>query len=189
MKAITVWQPCASLIARGVKWTETRSWSTKYRGPLAVAAAARKPDVEMLEDGLAGELYRLHGDDCVAQWYQIGEEDYVAPPPESERWVLALAPEFVPGPMPLGAVVATCQLVDCVPIRDHHTDPLERQVTVGHGTLCLDEPFCLYEDMTDQLPYGNFAPGRYAWLLGDIKPLADPVAVKGRQGLWEWQPR
>lgn len=39
MKAITLWQPWASLVAIGAKKIETRSWPTKYRGPLAIHAA------------------------------------------------------------------------------------------------------------------------------------------------------
>jgi hypothetical protein len=38
VKALTVRQPWASLIAAGVKTIETRSWSTAYRGPIAVHA-------------------------------------------------------------------------------------------------------------------------------------------------------
>lgn len=41
-------------------------------------------------------------------------------------------------------------------------------------------------DITDQLPIGDFTPGRYAWLLTDITP-CDPVPAKGRQVLWEWE--
>ena len=36
MKAISILQPWASLIAIGKKRIETRSWPTKYRGPLAI---------------------------------------------------------------------------------------------------------------------------------------------------------
>jgi hypothetical protein len=43
------------------------------------------------------------------------------------------------------------------------------------------------DDVTDQLPFGDFTPGRYAWLLEDITP-CDQVSAKGRQGLWNWQP-
>ncbi|TWH48530.1 ASCH domain-containing protein [Sporomusa sp. KB1] len=39
MKAITILQPWASLIARGAKKIETRGWATKYRGPIAIHAA------------------------------------------------------------------------------------------------------------------------------------------------------
>jgi len=38
MKALTISQPYASLIASGEKWVENRNWETKYRGPLAIHA-------------------------------------------------------------------------------------------------------------------------------------------------------
>ena len=41
MQAISLWQPWASLIALGIKKHETRSWSTSYRGALAIHAAKR----------------------------------------------------------------------------------------------------------------------------------------------------
>ena len=41
MKAITVWQPWASLLVSGRKRYETRSWATTYRGPIAIHAAKR----------------------------------------------------------------------------------------------------------------------------------------------------
>lgn len=40
MKALTVRQPWASLIAQGAKTIEIRSWPTKYRGPLLITASA-----------------------------------------------------------------------------------------------------------------------------------------------------
>lgn len=39
MKAITLYQPYASLVACGAKTVETRSWHTWYTGPLAIHAA------------------------------------------------------------------------------------------------------------------------------------------------------
>ena len=38
MKAITILQPFATLIASGEKHFETRSWKTDYRGPLLIHA-------------------------------------------------------------------------------------------------------------------------------------------------------
>lgn len=38
MKAITISQPFASLIADGEKWVENRTWATDYRGPIAIHA-------------------------------------------------------------------------------------------------------------------------------------------------------
>lgn len=43
MKALTLWQPWASLVAMGEKKVETRCWSTTYRGDLAIHAAAQLP--------------------------------------------------------------------------------------------------------------------------------------------------
>ncbi len=39
IKAISLWQPWASLVAAHVKRHETRHWSTEYRGLLAIHAA------------------------------------------------------------------------------------------------------------------------------------------------------
>ena len=40
MKALTIQQPYASLIADGEKWVENRGWYTTYRGPLAIHAGS-----------------------------------------------------------------------------------------------------------------------------------------------------
>lgn len=41
MKAITLYQPWATLVVLGAKKIETRSWGTKYRGPLAIHASQK----------------------------------------------------------------------------------------------------------------------------------------------------
>lgn len=38
MKALSIRQPWASMIARGEKTIEIRSWGTRYRGPLVICA-------------------------------------------------------------------------------------------------------------------------------------------------------
>lgn len=43
MKALTLWQPWATLVAMEAKRIETRCWATKYRGELAIHAAAQIP--------------------------------------------------------------------------------------------------------------------------------------------------
>lgn len=43
MKTLTLWQPWATLVAMEEKRIETRCWSTKYRGKLAIHAAAKFP--------------------------------------------------------------------------------------------------------------------------------------------------
>jgi len=41
LKALTLHQPYASLMALGIKTIETRSWKTNYRGPIAIHSSRR----------------------------------------------------------------------------------------------------------------------------------------------------
>jgi hypothetical protein len=41
MKALSLWQPWASLVIVGAKQYETRSWKTSYRGTLVIHAALK----------------------------------------------------------------------------------------------------------------------------------------------------
>lgn len=56
MKALTIWQPWASLIACKAKTLEIRRWQTNYRGPLAIHAAKR-PYRRSKEHGVADLPY------------------------------------------------------------------------------------------------------------------------------------
>lgn len=56
MKAISLWQPWATLVALGVKQFETRGWATNYRGPLAIHAAKRKADKYELNEAILESL-------------------------------------------------------------------------------------------------------------------------------------
>lgn len=47
MKALTLWQPWATLIATGAKRYETRSWQTSHRGLLAIHAAKTKQALDV----------------------------------------------------------------------------------------------------------------------------------------------
>lgn len=202
MKALTLHQPWASLIALGVKTIETRSWSTKYRGPLAVHAGSRQVHT--------GQFFMLARD--AVRFGQITREQEA---------------EFRALDVPLGAIVATCELVDVVPMEV--CNERRTHVCESGGALILhsplDQPFPDGETehlIDDQRPYGDFTPGRYAWLLDDIKPTTercpvclaqpdfrrsasviaadgscaacgdtgkcDPIPAKGKQGIWNWNP-
>lgn len=58
IKALTIWQPYSGLIAVGEKHYETRSWNTKYRGPIAIHAAMRDP-VKLLRTAVYSVLKRF----------------------------------------------------------------------------------------------------------------------------------
>ena len=57
MKALTICQPYAELIMRGVKVIENRSWPTSYRGPLLIHAGKSRewmsPGDETVYPGMA----------------------------------------------------------------------------------------------------------------------------------------
>jgi hypothetical protein len=57
MKALTILQPYAHLIAIGQKPIENRGWPTAYRGPLLIHAGKSTADVY----GWGAPEYRVHG--------------------------------------------------------------------------------------------------------------------------------
>lgn len=61
MKAISVRQPWASMIARGDKTIETRTWRTNYRGDLLIVST-QNPKIPGLPTGKALCVVRLY--DC-----------------------------------------------------------------------------------------------------------------------------
>ena len=73
--------------------------------------------------------------------------------------------------IPRGAVVAIVQLVDC------------RRVEEVAIEISQDDP----QRWGIEHLYGDYSPGRWAWVLADVEPLAEPVCVKGALGLWEWK--
>lgn len=65
----------------------------------------------------------------------------------------------MPDRLPLGQIVAVCTLADVRPTEDLDVSGLERM-------------------------YGDFHPGRFGWILTDIRPLPAPIPFTGRQGLF-----
>ncbi len=62
MKALSLWQPWASLWACGRKTYETRSWSTDYAGAIAVHAAKR------IETNISDALREICEDEFGGHW-------------------------------------------------------------------------------------------------------------------------
>jgi len=70
MKAISLWQPWASMIASGKKTIETRKWATSYRGDLLICST-RKPVVGNLPLGQALCIVEVCG--CLPMISQNGK--------------------------------------------------------------------------------------------------------------------
>lgn len=59
MRAITVCQPYAHLIASGSKLVENRKWPTRYRGPLLIHAGKSREWLDIDETGTMDESYGI----------------------------------------------------------------------------------------------------------------------------------
>jgi hypothetical protein len=154
MKAITIWQPWASLIAIGAKQYETRSWATSYRGQIAIHAAKK-------------DIYKIMGDlpfDVVSGVFKAFYEAY-----KIEGQAQKLMEEAQ------GYIIATAELVNC------HRITNRLSFRENEKTISIQE-------MSEQeLLFGDWTPGRYAWELANVKILDKPVPAKGQQRLWTWE--
>jgi hypothetical protein len=131
VKALSVRQPWTWAIARGFKTVENRTWSTPYRGPLAIHAGQRWDDSGEVALRFVVDTLRAQGLPCALQ----------------DEWPLS----------GVGMVVATVDLVD----------------------ICGDG----VHGECDCGPWA--AAGQMHWRLANARPLAAPVAAKGRLGLWD----
>lgn len=52
MKALSIKQPWATLIANGIKTLEVRSWKVNYRGPLVIVSSKQPNRIALEEHGL-----------------------------------------------------------------------------------------------------------------------------------------
>lgn len=160
MKALTLTQPWATLIAIGAKQIETRSWATHHRGPLAIHAAAGLASI----GGKTG-LHKIvrNRPFCDVMFDPLDCTDSLQ----------------VCARLPMGAIVATCDLVSCTPI---HRD------SDAWGIISATRDRQQEWRLTDQeRAFGDYTPGRYAWLLANVRPLPTPIPAKGALSLWDWE--
>ena len=99
MKALSLWQPWATLMAIGAKRIETRSWNMRYRGPLAICATKtwNRGVLDRLDDAVT-EPDR----DQPSDWKRILQE-------------LSSAGYKDISQLPLGSILCVVDVVDCIP--------------------------------------------------------------------------
>ena len=160
MKALTIYQPFASLLAVGEKRFETRGWATKHRGPIAIHAGRRMFELELDED-LRAEVFK-------PLLSASGEHIYA----------------------PTGAVIATAELVGIWAIQQGEDGKIKAyRVPDEDGATTAWERFReALEPTPKEIALGDWRPGRYAWELANVRPLPHPEFIKGKQGLWTWEP-
>lgn len=162
MKILTLTQPWATLVAVGAKRIETRSWRTDYRGPIAIHAAKT----------LNGIFRGAGPADLAAIVRREPFASALAPltrDADEEERLFGLPTRVVS--LPMGQIIAVVDLVDVVSTADSprwlshvQSDPRERD-------------------------FGDYSPGRYAWLLENVRPLPVPYEIRGERGLQTLDPR
>lgn len=163
MNCITLTEPWATLVAIGAKHIETRSWpapASAIGQPLAIHAAKG-----------------LTGDDL--DWVISENRAFAALlRARVQIWDRRLGAPLVRNAFPAtrGRVIATCRLAAC--IRMESSVWLYRSLRLPDGgwrSLSADE-----------LAFGHYAPGRWAWVLTDVVALPEPVPARGALGIWQW---
>lgn len=123
MKVLTIKQPWASLIIKGYKKYEFRSWKTNYRGKILIHAG-------------------LSADKLDQQRFNSYNLNYIK-----------------------GAIIGEADITDCI---------------------LVDEEFDKKLKNIDKNVYKNNHVNDYAWKLENIKIYDEPICVKGKLGLWNY---
>ncbi len=218
--AINVDQPYASLLAHGIKGWETRphppaGWPGIPEGTRRMPGCRITPDDDVL---IVSSRKRVTSERVPEGWFYddetgaIGGGGFGSPFGAWRSY-----------PAPLGAVLGVGRVTDVVPIVDNRTEGAH--ICHQHGRLAyfgdprglsLAETLRQLADISDQLPYGDWSPGRWAWRM-EVRGLTEPVTeypacpfgcvasgtihecspesralcvepVRGRQGVWRPDP-
>lgn len=209
MKALTVAQPFASLIVHGVKQWETRP--SPPNGDMRPDGVRGLPG-KRIE---AGERIAIHAaarwDRSWLGWHDgnsekcdiLNELGVDLMEDEVDGFDQYLCEERWAG-LPTGAVVGTVEVVEAVQIFHEddmvkNIDTVSTQTHVGISEEGGDVRLALWRrigypidewnetDLTDQLPYGNWVSGNWAWQLAAPVRFDQPAPAKGKQGVWEWE--
>jgi hypothetical protein len=179
VKALSVRQPWAQFLVtpgsdgRAVKWIETRSRQTHYRGRLVIHSAMKWGIPELTqtysEFSEADIFQRLFGcDPDQVPGSQVLVSD------DGSCWRVAFTgPQWT-----RGAVIGSVEVVDCFPITTGWSVESVSQVKhrVDNHTLWVHRAgyhMSGADEVTDQLRYGDFSDRQWAWILGDPAPVAD----------------
>ena len=159
MRAITLYQPWAFLIALLLKRFETRSWAVKmgkdWDGTIAIHAGADRSNWNALQHELrhyrSGKYTSGNGSLADIYWqYQTGML------PNGLR---------LNEPMPFSGVLCICKIVDCIEMT----------------------PEFIAQQTREERAVGGWEPGRFAWQLEMVEVFKQPIPAKGGQGIWHWK--
>lgn len=157
MKVLSIQQPWASLIVQGHKKIETRTWATKYRGPLLIHAAQKGSPA--------------HFELCQQPFFREALKG--ARITKMKNW----------GSLPFGAIIGQVNLVGTKPTDEMWALKFNGPLP---GWEDEEGNVRNYELTRQERAFGDYSPGRYGWLLSDPVVFDSPIDAKGRLGLWEY---
>jgi hypothetical protein len=168
MKAISLWQPWASLIACGAKPFETRHWAPPREliGQTIAIHAAKKVDKGAVELAV----------DLAADSMLMEALKAVCGP-------VRLQANIGPLCLPIGCIVATARLDAAFQLGEPADGTAVPAARVVKRMISRQMPECFTVRYDD---FGDYASGRWAWLLRDVKPLPTPLQATGRQGFFDF---
>lgn len=146
MKASSLWQPYAQLCVLGLKSIETRGRKMYHRGEIAIHSTKNVPKE------LRGMEYR-------GEFWEAFKPHFIEMPP----WTVVKLGQKTT--LPMGAIVGTVNVVDCVPIEKLYGSE--------------------YDTPTERA-FGDWSEKRYGWILENPVCFDTPVPIAGHQGLWNW---
>ncbi len=214
MKAVSLHQPWASLIVAGAKWIETRGYSRAYRGDLLICSTVNTRFGGVPITSAAFKRMAAACDpvlSCTCGHPADDHDDAVGclagcPCPRLDRdWLFgyALAVARLRDCLPMTGhhdigdpecivVHGDGTLDHAIPSweADQGPSPEERAAAQGFGLVRIEpcevpDGAALIRDVSDQDPFGDFRPGRWAWMLDDLRVLPEPIPVSGLQQLWD----
>lgn len=189
MKAIVLHQPWATLVAIGAKRIETRPYPPA--GEMRPAGAKAQPGFGLEH---AERIAILAGARRPEEGLRLGLD---APTTEQEYLVedgrlLDLCNERT-HELPLGAVVCTAQVLEALEMVDG------TGMRAGDGTERVPDALYLFPgpppriwwlqdnepcDVSAEMPFGDYSPGRFGWMLGGVQPTA-PLPRRGERGVFK----
>lgn len=169
MKALTLYNPWAALIARGHKTWETRGgWgrqAVNYLDQRIAIHAGRECSTPM-------DLNNLPAARAIAD--ALGTWDWPS--------------------LPRGAVVATARIVEVFNIVHLPEMDGDRLVLEGVRYRRMGRAGDAVQGITElvlepgQEHFGHYAPGRWLFRLEEVRALGTPIEARGYQRFWDWTP-
>ncbi len=157
VKALSMWQPWASLFVHGEKTIETRSWRVGKPtwDEYVIGAKSETP----VENCCAIKPFRL-AIHAAQRWTgALRRTCWLEPFSSALLRIYGAGDVWVGDRLPKGAILGTVEIYEFIPLSGSWHDLKE-------------------------LRFGDFAKGRWGWHARDFQPFKNPVPAIGRQGLF-----